>query len=309
MAKFRIYNIQLLPDEEGVDEVGVSGYRKLFSELRDLNNTHLRDKTQALFHYGLPGDTYISPHDFRFPAGSIYGNFCRYTRTDELKELRTGKTIFKAGKKTAVASKKMIPFVFDTKRHFLAIDGANLPKGSAFIDALQKFFEPIVATSFPNHTLTINLISRVNALEDVFDKAVAYKTVDVSLAFPNGHDTEQLLRELKESKTQLTIHASGGIKGRMTSVPDFLKGLLRAAVLLGSAKISYFIAPEPGKEVTRRETYNSEDTPVTFVVRRSASDLNERQYFERVAEKLESIDTSAADEDENPQTGENNVNL
>lgn len=99
MAKFRIYNIQLLPDEEAVDEVGALGYRKLFSELRDLNNTYLRDKTQALFHYGLPGDTYIAPHDFKFPAGSIYGNFCRYTKTDELTELRTGKTIFKAGKK------------------------------------------------------------------------------------------------------------------------------------------------------------------------------------------------------------------
>lgn len=298
MSKFRIYNIQLLPDQEGIDEVGVAGYRKLFANLRDLNKKHLDEKTQVLYHFGLPGETYIAPHDFKFPSGFVYGHFVRYTKTDELTELKTGKTIFKAGKKTAVASKKLIPFVFDTRRHYLAIDGANLPKGSTFVDALKKFLEPVAAQSFPNHELTVNLISKANALEDVFKKAVAYKTVDVSLAFPNGHETEQLLRELKETKTQLNIHASGGVKGRMSAVPEFLKGLLRAAVIFGSAKISYFIPTEPGKDATKKEVYNSEDTPVTFSMRQSAKDENEADFFGRVHDRLENLDLSTHEDDD-----------
>lgn len=304
MSKFRIYNIQLLPDQDGIDEVGVAGYRRLFSNLRDLNKKHLDEKTQILYHFGLPGETYIGPHDFKFPAGFVFGHFVRYTKTDKLTELKTGKTIFTAGKKTAVATKKLIPFVFDTHRHFLAIDGANLPKGSMFVEALKKFLDPVAQASFPDHELTVNLISKANALEDVFKRAVAYKTVDVNLAFPNGHETEQLLRELKETKTQLNIHASGGVKGRMTAVPEFLKGLLRAAVLLGTAKISYFTHVEPGKEATKREVYNSEDTPVTFSIRHSAQDDTEADFFGRVHDRLEKLDLDAPEEDDDDENGD-----
>lgn len=301
MSKFRIYNIQLLPDEDGIDEVGVAGYKRLFAGLRDENAAHLNSKTEMLYHYGLPGDTYLAPHDFRFPAGFVYGNFVRYTKTDELTELKTGKTLFKAGRKTAVASKKLIPFVFDTRRHYLAVDGAALPKGAIFVEALKRFLAPVAEKNFPSHELTVNLISKANALEDVFKRAVAYKTVDVALAFPNGHETEQLLRELKETKTQLNIHASGGVKGRMSAVPEFLKGLLRAAVVLGTAKISYFVAPEPGKDSTKKEVYNSEDTPVTFTVRHSAQDAGDQEFFSRVFDRLDKLDLDADDDEDDTE--------
>lgn len=297
MSKFKIYNIQLLPNEDGIDEVGKIGYRRLFSELRDLNASHLKERTQGLFHYGMPGDVYIGPHDFRFPSGIVFGHFVRYTRTDEVTELRTGKTMFKNRTgRTTVTTKKLIPFVFDTERHYLAIDGQHLPKSATFVSALINFLQPVVDDSFPNHTLAINLISRVNALEDIFGRAVGYKVIDVNLAFPNGHVTENLLAELKEAKTQqLTVHASGGIKGRMSSVPEFLKGLLRAASGYGVAKMTYFVPV--GKGASKKEIYNSEDTPVTFVVRQSAADTDKSEFFGRVADKLAEIDVQNAVEE------------
>lgn len=302
MAKFRIYNIQLLPQAEGIEEVGVSGYRRLFSAFRDLNREYLRNKTQHQFHFSLGGDSFIAPNtDFGFPAGYVCGNFVRYTTADELTELQSGKTIFRARGKTAVSSQRLFPFVFDTKRHFLAIDGTSLPKGSSFLDALRQFLRPVAEKHFPNHTLTINLISRANALEDVFKTATAYRTVDVVLSFPNGHETERLLRELKETKTQISVHASGaggGTKSRMSAVPEFLKEMLRAAVTFGSAKMTYLLPPAlDGKRNGRWETYNSEDTPVTFSVRHSANDADENEYFERVAEKLSEIDLQDEDDD------------
>lgn len=296
MSKFKIFNIQLLPIEDGIDEVGKVGYRRLFSELRDLNALHLKDRTQGLYHFGMPGEVYIGPHDFRFPAGAVIGHFVRYTRTDEVTELKTGKTLFKnRSGRTPVTTKKLIPFVFDTERHYLAIDGAHLPKSATFVSALINFLQPVVDQSFPNHALTVNLISRVNALDDIFGRAIGYKVIDVNLSFPNGHVTESLLAELKDAKTQqLTVHASGGIKGRMSAVPEFLKGLLRAASVYGAARMTYFV--EAGKG-DKKEVYNSEDTPVTFVVRQNAADTDKAEFFDRVAERLSEIDIDSSIEE------------
>lgn len=301
MAKFRIYNIQLLPQEEGVGEVGRAGYRKLFAEFRDMNRYHLSRKTQAQFHFALSSDSFLAPHkEFRFPSGYVYGNFLRYTTTEELTELQSGKTLYKPPRgKTAVASQKRFPFVFDTARHYLAVDGTALPKGDTFVQALTKFLEPVTKKFFPHHSLTINLISQANALEDILKSATAYRVVEVSLAFPNGHDTEKLLRELRDSKTQLNVRASavGGQRGRMSSVPDFLKDMLRAAVTHGSAWMTYLRPPAPGQKTGRWETYNSADTPVTFSVRHSANDVDEAEFFERVHKKLAAIDIRDAVDD------------
>ncbi|MEC4775143.1 hypothetical protein [Burkholderia cenocepacia] len=308
MAKFRIYNIQLLPNEDGIDEVGVAGYRKLFSKLRDLNNEHLRSKSLSRFHYRLPGDTFVGPLEFKFPSGFVYGYFARYTKADEVTELKSGRVLYQPrGKIAAVTTKKIIPFVFDTRNHYFAIDeaGGSLPNTSHFKDALERFLASVAADNFPNHTLTINLVSKVNALEQVFKDAVAYKTIDLSMVFPNGHPTEKLLDELRETKTQhLKVHASSGKKGRMSGIPEFLKTMLRAASGLGQTHVTYFVQPSdaaPGQ--TRREVFNSDDTPYTFVVRHSQNDVTELDFFERVADRLTNIDisddsASAAEDDE-----------
>lgn len=297
MAKFRIYNVQLLPNENGINEVGVAGYRKLFSKLRDLNQRHLRARTLPQFHHRLPGDAFLGPLDFNFPSGFVYGDFARYTKADEVTELTSGKTLYRAkGRVAAVTTKRLIPFVFDTRNHFFAIDeaGGSLPKPAVFTGVLRRFLEEVASENFPGHTLTVTLVSKVNALEKVFAEAVAYKTVDLTMAFPNGHPAEKLLDQLRETKTQqLKIHASAGQKGRMSGIPDFLKTLLRAAAGLGQTHVSYFVqAPDAAPGVTRREVFNSDDTPYTFIVRHSSNDTNDYDFFSRVADRLETIDLS-----------------
>lgn len=297
MAKFRIYNIQLLPNEDGINEVGVAGYRKLFSKLRDLNQRHLRARTLAQFHHRLPGDTFLGPLDFNFPSGFVYGDFARYTKADEVTELASGKTLYRAkGRVAAVTTKRLIPFVFDTRNHFFAIDeaGGSLPKPAVFTGVLQRFLEDVASQNFPDHTLTVTLVSKANALEKVFAEAVAYKTVNLTMVFPNGHPAEKLLDQLRETKTQhLKIHASAGQKGRMSGIPDFLKTILRAATGLGQTHMTYFVQPpDAAPGVTRREVFNSDDTPYTFVVRHSSNDATELDFFERVADRLDNIDLS-----------------
>ena len=289
MSKFRIYNIQLLPTGDEA-EVGVAGYRRLFSELREANKRAHREGTQNAFHYGLTGDTYIGPRDFKFPAGYVAGNFTRYTKADQLTDLRTRERVFKAKKgRTAVVSDHEIPFVFNTAHHLLAIDEADLPKN--FIEVLTHLLGDLALKVFPNHELTINLVSQPGELEKIFETAVAYQLIELKLAFPNGHETEELLRQLKESKTQLKISASAGDRGKMRSVPAFLKEVLRASVAYGWAKITYFVPARAGTTETRRVIYDSQENPLTFVARHSAQD-NENEFFDRVNGKLLQLDVS-----------------
>ncbi|MFM0455074.1 hypothetical protein PQR21_32245 [Paraburkholderia nemoris] len=297
MAKFRIYNIQLLPNEDGVQEVGVAGYRKLFAKLRDVNARHLRARTLPQFHHRLPGEAFVGPLEFSFPSGFVYGYFVRYTKADEVTELSTGKTLYRAkGRVAAVTTKRLIPFVFDTRNHYFAIDeaGGSLPKSGPFKTVMEHFLAEVAVANFPNHTLTVTLVSKVNALEKVFAEAVAYKTVDLAMVFPNGHPADKLLDQLRETKTQhLKIHASAGQKGRMSGIPDFLKTILRAATGLGQTHMTYFVRPlDAAPGVTRREVFNSDDTPYTFVVRHSSNDATELDFFERVAGRLDNIDVS-----------------
>lgn len=303
MAKFRVFNVQLLPNNDEISEVGRAGYRKLFSGLNALNRQHLREKTHPSFHYGLPADTYIGPKDFNFPSGYVYGYFVRYTQADDITELRTGRTLYRVPKRgEGVMGVTDIPFVFDTDRHFLAIDGSSLPKSEVFVDALMRFLSPVQESHFPDHELTVNLISKQNAIEKVFSTAVAYKVVDLQVSFPNGHSVDQLLQELKDSKThQVAVRASGGAKGRMSKIPEFIKDLLRAASSHGRSRITYYI-PQPGAidGVTKKAVFDSQEAPLTFAARRSAHDSSDEEFFGRVAEKLDELKTDdiSIDDDE-----------
>lgn len=293
MSKFRIFNVQLLPNEDGIEEVGRAGYRKLFSELNRLNKQHLRNSTHTSFHYPVAADTFIGPRDFHFPSGYVYGYFVRYSKASEITELRTGRTLYKAPKSgKEVSGIVQIPFVFDTDRHLLAIDESVLPKSEFLVQALERFLTPVQVAEFPDHELTVNLVSRANAIEHVFQTATSYKVVELNLSFRNGPASDALLDELKESKThQVSVRASAGAKGRMSKVPEFIKDLLRAASSLGWSRITYFVKDSGAVEgVTRKATFDSREAPLTFAARHSSSDTSEAEFFERVSEKLEEID-------------------
>jgi hypothetical protein len=177
--------------------------------------------------------------------------------------------------------------VFNTSHHLLAIDEADLPKN--FIEVLQHLLGDVALKLFPDHELTINLVSFPGELDKIFEQAVAYQSVELKLAFPNGEETEELLRQLKESKTQLKIQASAGDRGKMRSVPAILKDILRASLTHGWARITYYVRVNSTSEETRRIKYDSQENPLTFAARHSAQD-EKNEFFERVNRKLLRLD-------------------
>lgn len=304
MSKFNIYNIQLLPtgDEQ---EVGIRGYKKLFSELRELNHKHLSAKTHLEFHYRVSSEIFVGPIDFSFPAGYVTGHFVRYRNTERVTDLATGRTLFTASRgKGGVVNRRDLPFVFDAKRHFFAIDSALKIRSENFAEALMQLLAPIAKQHFPNHDLTVNLISKPNGLENVFKTAVSYKTVSIHLHGPNGDDALDVLNEMRETKMQtLVLDVSAG-SGRMLRLPEFVMRILRSVPGHGWSRLSYFVQEgEPGEQHERLQHYDTREQPRTFTIRHSPNDASEDEFLSRVASRLDSIDLNDGHSDDEDDDG------
>lgn len=300
MAKFRIYNVQLLPNDEETREVGYRGYRRLADSLRKVTARHFRSKSLLEFHHQIRTDLFLGPYDIYVHDDFSYGDFIRYTRSDNVSDLYTSRRLYKASASaTGISNDKRIPFVFDYRSHRLAIDQGSglLTSPKDFIQTLERFFQPIATSLYPNHTLTVSLVAQVSALEQVFSRAVAYSTVDLKLTFPNGHDSEAMMRELRETRTQhLELRASAGRGGKMPTLPEFVKDLLRGAMTLGQAQMTFFTPKKVGNQtVTRLEKFSSEDIPLTFVTRHTEGESDE-DFARRSVERLRAVDDSEESE-------------
>ncbi|MCT8176720.1 DUF4747 family protein [Variovorax sp. CY25R-8] len=307
MTKFFVYNVQLLPTSTKVEDVGPAGYKRLFSLLRETNRKHRKEQTLPLFHFKLSADTFFGPAEFNFGAGFVSGNFIKYTRTNIVSDINRGKAVYvNKTRATTVSRQANIPFLFDSKHHYLAIEGDVVLSPAIMIKALHGFFKEAMSNSFPAHELHINLLSAQEDIEQVLNSATAFKKITLDVTFQNGgHNTQEFLADLRESRTQkLHVEASGG-DGKIAKMPDFLSSMVRAAALVGTLHMTYYVS-----STAKKQTYNSLNSPLTFIVRRSAND-DDASYLKRVKTKLlratnkaeidateSKIDISAAEPDE-----------
>jgi hypothetical protein len=299
MTKFYTYNIQLLPNDNVTAEVGTSGYKRLFSEFRALNKQHRTEKTLEEFHQHISGDLFIGPDKFYVKESYVYGYFVRYTKTDVVTNLNSRRTVFQNdGKATTVSKSEDVPFVFDAKRHYFCIEGNNVLSAAFMEEALKKFLTSIAEAHFPNHELSVNAVSEPSSLESIISKAISFKNVDLRATFENGHDdTQGVLKQLKDSKTKtLRVQASGG-NATMNKLPPFIEELARAAVITGALSLTYFVSGS-----AKRQTYNSNESPLAFTARRSSED-DETSFFARVHTKLLEQATRAEEVAHNSTSG------
>lgn len=287
MASFIFYNIQALPNEN-VGEIGIQGYKKIFSALKEKSNEELRSKNHLNYHFKVSKNSYFGPYEFFSEQGGVNGNFIKYNDSDDVTDLLTGKVLFSNSKKSsAVSGKKKIPFVFDAKTHIFAIDQIAAPAQNynKLAEALEHYLYPIVHELFPNHTLTINLLSLPSALEEVFTNAISYKYVDVNIFAPNGDDAEDILEEMKKSKMQkLQLNGSSG-DGNMISIPNFMKKLLKSAQTHGKIKLRYKVQLS-GSNETKMITYDSEKSPLKLNLRHNKSDKDDRGFLKSCLTKI-----------------------
>lgn len=81
----------------------------------------------------------------------------------------------------------------------------------------------------------------------------------------------------------------------MSALPEFIKDLLRGAMTLGPAHMTYFAPKKIGNQtVTRLERFSSQDIPLTFVTRHTDGETDE-SFARRSLERLRSVDDANDD--------------
>ncbi|MVW80193.1 DUF4747 family protein [Bordetella sp. 02P26C-1] len=303
MAKFQIYNVQVLPIKDGVKEIGVAGYKRLFRLLESFNFKHLKSGSEGSIHFRLSSDVFIGPDKIKTAAGVVYGNFVRYRKTEKVRELASKRTLYKAGAKTAVSDANELAFVFDPQNHLLAIEvGGRFPPAEKFSDWLANILTGSAGDNWPDHELTVNVVSNSAALDEVFKTAKAYKYADIELTFLNGSDVEDILDSMRADRVRkLELKASAGKSGTMPDLPPLVKSFLKyAAEGLGTAIVSFFVESKAGDETKlRKKKYDSRQSPLTFQVNRTSADQDPTDFAERVKKKMRSV-SSIAIHTENP---------
>ena len=287
MASFRLYNIQLLPlDTSRTPEVGVSGYKRLFEELEALRKTAHTTKTLIEYSYKLPHDTYFSAFTIFPRAKFAEGKWVKYQKAESVVDLYTNKSLFTAAEGDApVSNTHLFRFLFDYEAHRLAVEelGGKLPSPGTLQKALVKLFEPVAQSHFPEHTLTVNLVSESKALEQALVEATGFKRVDVSLTFPNGHDLTKRLREMKENNVHVVRAEASSSKGAlMPHLPGFILELVKASTDFGRSKFTYV-----KDKVQKRQIFSTEAHPEKIQLNPRKNEM-EVSFMERVWHRLRS---------------------
>lgn len=287
MASFRLYNVQLLPlDTNRTPEVGVTGYKKLFEELERVRQATHAAKTLVESSYQLANDTYFAAYTI-FPRASFAeGKWVKYQKAESVIDLYTNRSLFTAAEGDAPVSNTYgFRFLFDYEAHRLAVEelGGKLPSPGTLQKAIFKLLEPIAQAHFPEHTLTVNLVSQSKALEQALDEATGFKRVDVSLTFPNGHELTKRLREMKENNVHVVKAEASSSKGAMMPhLPEFILELVKASTDYGRAKFTYV-----KDKVQKHQVFSTEAHPEKVQLRQKKSEP-EVSFMERVRRSLRS---------------------
>jgi hypothetical protein len=285
MASFRLYNIQLLPlDTHRTPEVGEAGYKKLFEQLEAARKAAHTTKTLVESSYKLPHDTYFAPFTIFSRAKFAEGKWVKYQKAESVVDLYTSKSLFTAAEGDApVSNNYLFRFLFDYEAHRLAVEelGGKLPSAGSMQKALLSLLEPVAQANFPEHTLTVNLVSESKALEQALGEATGFRRVDVSLTFPNGRELSQRLREMKENNVHVVKAEASSNKGAlMPHLPEFILELVKASTDYGRSTFTYV-----KDKVQKRQVFSTEAHPEKIQLRQKKTE-QEVPFMERLRRSL-----------------------
>ncbi|WP_288492114.1 DUF4747 family protein [uncultured Pseudomonas sp.] len=290
MACFRIYNIQLLPNDSAkIGEVGKEGYKTLFTELKKKVVTAKRARKLDPLAYILVNDTRFAPFSISLKSKYATGEWIKFQSTDSLDDLYSDENLFKKKHGTApISNKKNFTFLFDYETHRFAIDeySNNLPSPATCLEALEKTFEPLSKEFFPDYTLTITLVSDSQKLDEVLANPHGFKRAEAKITFPNGNELTKLLRQFKRNSIHLAeAKVSTAGDGVIKKLPLYVKAMIEAAPDYGHAKITYLV--KQGTTL-RNKIFSTEKYPLKIKLK-DIKNEQESGFFDRLLTRIREV--------------------
>ena len=281
MAIFKFYNIQLLPMNKKIDEVGDEGYCKLFNAIKtQINETKEKGHRLSSMAIKMKGEMFFAPYsvtikeyasdDAKKPNKVVHGYFLKFDDVNELVDTDSGELEYRS--KGNTSSKRLeLEFVFDPKNHILAIhDAKGLPSRVPLIDALDRVLSGAAHALYPEHNLDIDELTAADSIEEFFAKPKkGFKNYTGTVTFSNSDDFEEIIEpelrplvakaelELKDKSVGKWIMRYQSFKDHlMSDLPINAKVQMMLATQYGNAESSY--TDEEGKD----KKYQMEDYPV-----------------------------------------------
>ena len=288
MATFRLYNIQLLPlDTHKTPEVGRDGYRRLFQKFQEATTNSYRGKRMAKEAKPLIHDTFICPFTVHPDEKMAHGSFLKFHNAATVTEFYSKERLFEAERGTTpVSNQRYFRFIFDYSEHRLAIEENNnrLPSPDVMMETLEYFLHPLANRNFPDHVLTVNLISDEHSLMEALDPDNEFGPVKVKLVFPNSRGLNHTLRELKDNNVHhIEASVSPARGARINRLPKYIYELLEKAPDLGEATVVFFkkTLKDKAAQAFKRMTYSTKSHPRRITVR-PKKDETEESFLRRV---------------------------
>ncbi|MFA6901473.1 MAG: DUF4747 family protein [Gallionellaceae bacterium] len=299
MAKFRQYNIQLLPlDTRKTPEVGIAGYKNLFALFHAYTTNAYKTKIMANEAKPLANDTYICPFVVHADEKFAYGKFLKYHKAETVTDFYSHARLFEARSgETAIANTHYFNFVFDYEFHRFAIEenGSRLPSPDIMMSTLKHFLERLATQHFPLYEFTLNLISDQQSLKEVLSKGNEFGPIEVSISFPNSHRLTDTLREMKDYNVHhFNAHISPARGARMTGMPKYIREVVMSAAELGKAKITFYkmAFSDQITDGMKRMFYSTSENPLHFILRQKTTE-DESGFMKRVWMNLKLIAKNA----------------
>jgi hypothetical protein len=287
VAKFRQYNIQLLPlDTKRTEEVGIAGYKSLFELFKNQTSTSYKNKRMAEEAKALINETFICPFVIHVEDKFSYGSFVKFHKAETVTEFYTQERLFEAPKgSTPVSNSHNFRFIFDFENHRFAIEegAGRLPSPQVMQEALDHFLGKLASEAFPLHVLTLNLISDEKSLNEVLAKGNEYGAIRVKIVFPNSRRLTATLAELKDlSAHNIEANVSPARGARMSGMPKYIRELVQNAAEFGEATVTFYKRTQnKAAETFTRMVYSTTHHPKWLSLRQKKSE-GEPEFVKRV---------------------------
>lgn len=291
MSSLIFLNIQVIPKTNKFQEIGSIGYFELFKKINETRLSTIENKLLHLNSYKLHEGMFINFFNIHFNEdGRIFGDLIKFDQPDAIYDTYSGKKLIDVPVGTS-SRRENYKFNFKLSNHIAAIECPNGITPKKLKNTFQHFIYPAVEILYPNHVLTIDIITNSNSIEEVIKDAEYFKSIRAEITYSNQTPFERRMlrkdQELREKgiTKRIVEESAPESGGEITSPTEDMRLALSLAKRLGDAYVRY-----RSKKTKKLESFKYSLNPFKKVLRISKKE-SDSAFRDRIDE---AIDEAAA---------------
>lgn len=222
--------------------------------------------------------------------GRVFGDLIKFDQPDAIYDTYSGKKLIDVPVGTS-SRRENYKFNFKLSNHIAAIECPSGITPKKIKNTFQHFFYPAAEILYPNHVLTIDIITNSNSIEKVIKDAEYFKSIRAEITYSNQTPFERRMlrkdQELREKgiTKRIVEESAPESGGEITSPTEDMRLALSLAKRLGDAYVRY-----RSKTTKKLESFKYSLNPFKKILRISKKE-SDSAFRDRIDE---AIDEAAA---------------